>query len=108
LTVEDLKERNARRDFNYSDKELASYFKRHNALELLKSVSEEDLKSIRWYVDCGDDDFLFEGNSLVHIAMTKKKNPHEYRVRDGGHSWTYWREALPTVLGFVSDTFHRN
>tara|TARA_R110000868_G_scaffold374817_3_gene639292 strand:- start:554 stop:1414 length:861 start_codon:yes stop_codon:yes gene_type:complete len=108
LTVEDLKKRNARRDFNYSDKEVTVYFKRHNALELLKSVSEEDLKSIRWYIDCGDDDYLFEGTSLMHIAMTKKKIPHEYRVRDGGHNWTYWRETLPTVLEFVSDTFHKN
>ena len=39
--------------------------------------------------------------------MKKKEIPHEYRVRDGRHNWTYWREALPTVLGFVSDTFHQ-
>jgi enterochelin esterase-like enzyme len=91
MTVEDLKKRNARRDFNYSDKEVTAYFKRHNAIELLKSVSEEDLKSIRWYIDCGDDDYLFESTSLMHLAMTKKKIPHEYRGRDGSHNWTYWR-----------------
>jgi len=39
--------------------------------------------------------------------MKKKEIPHEYRVRDGAHNWTYWREALPTVLGFVSDAFHQ-
>jgi enterochelin esterase-like enzyme len=43
----------------------------------------------------------------VHIAMKKKEIPHEYRVRDGRHSWTYWREALSTVLSFVSDAFHQ-
>jgi enterochelin esterase-like enzyme len=107
LTVEDMKKRLERSDLKYSDKEIQAYFKQHNALELLKTVSEEDLKSVRWYIDCGDDDFLFEGNSLVHIAMKKKEIPHEYRVRDGSHSWTYWREALPTVLGFVSDAFHQ-
>ena len=32
---------------------------------------------------------------------------HEYRVRDGGHTWTYWRESLPTVLEFVSQGFHQ-
>ena len=50
---------------------------------------------------------LYEGNSLVHIALKKKEIPHEYRVRDGGHTWTYWRESLPEVLKFVSDAFHQ-
>lgn len=63
--------------------------------------------SVRWYIDCGDDDFLYEGNSLIHIEMRKKEIPHEYRVRDGGHTWSYWRSALPTVLEFVSKSFHR-
>ena len=108
LTIADFKERLKKSDVKYSEAEIKEYFKKHNALELLKTVPEEDVKSVRWYIDCGDDDFLFEGNSLVHIAMTKKKIPHEYRVRDGGHTWTYWRESLPTVLGFVSDTFHQH
>jgi S-formylglutathione hydrolase FrmB len=76
-------------------------------LELLETVPTEDVKSVRWFIDCGDDDFLYEGNSLVHIAMTKKEIPHEYRVRNGRHSWTYWRESLPNVLSFVSDAFHQ-
>ena len=108
LTIADFKERLKKSDVKYSEAEIKEYFKKHNALELLKTVPEEDVKSVRWYIDCGDDDFLFEGNSLVHIAMTKKKIPHEYRVRDGGHTWTYWRESLPAVLGFVSDAFHQH
>jgi S-formylglutathione hydrolase FrmB len=28
-------------------------------------------------------------------------------VRDGGHTWTYWRTALPDVLRFVSEAFHQ-
>lgn len=108
LTIDDLKERLNRGTTKYSDKEIKEYFSRHNALNLIESVPVEDIKSVRWYIDCGDDDFLYEGNSLVHIAMTKKEIPHEYRVRDGRHSWTYWREALPTVLEFISDTFHQH
>lgn len=108
LTIDDFKERLKRDNKKYTDKEIKENFARHNALSLIESVPVADIKSVRWYIDCGDDDFLYEGNSLVHIAMTKKKIPHEYRVRDGGHSWTYWREALPTVLEFVSDTFHQH
>jgi S-formylglutathione hydrolase FrmB len=58
------------------------------------------MKSVKWYFDCGDDDFLYEGNSLVHIAMKKKEIPHEFRIRDGGHNWTYWRTSLPGGFGF--------
>ncbi len=56
----------------------------------------------------GDDDFLSEGNSLVHIAMGKKEIPHDFRIRDGGHSWSYWRTSLPVVLEFVSMSFHQH
>ena len=82
-------------------------------LQIRKKINEientevEKLKSVRWFIDCGDDDFLYEGNSLVHIALRKKEVPHEYRVRDGGHSWTYWRASLPEVLKFVSEAFHQ-
>ena len=91
----------------YTKSELKAYFERHNVLELLKTTPVDEVKSVRWYIDCGDDDFLYEGNSLVHIAMKKKEIPHEYRVREGAHNWTYWRESLPTVLEFVSDAFHQ-
>ncbi len=84
------------------------YFENYNALNLLAKAKVEDVKSVRWYIDCGDDDFLYEGNSLMHIEMRKKEIPHEYRVRDGGHRWSYWRSALPEVLRFVSDSFHQN
>ena len=108
LTIEDLKqniERNSKA--TYSEEVLQSYFESHNAVELVKKMSKEKLSSVRWYIDCGDDDFLFEGNSLVHIEMKKKEIPHEYRVRDGAHNWTYWRESLPKVLEFVSQAFHQ-
>jgi enterochelin esterase-like enzyme len=90
-----------------SKEDQAKYLARHSALELVNSMPDDQKKAVRWYIDCGDDDFLYEGNSLVHIAMRKKDIPHEYRVRDGGHTWTYWRESLGTVLDFVSQSFHQ-
>jgi S-formylglutathione hydrolase FrmB len=92
---------------NATQAQKQQYYETHSALALVESMPAEEIKSVRWYIDCGDDDFLYEGNSLVHIAMRKKEIPHEFRIRDGGHTWTYWREALPTVLSFVSDAFHQ-
>jgi S-formylglutathione hydrolase FrmB len=105
--AEELKARLDRSNQKYSEMELLAYFKHHNALELVNELPASEIKSVRWYIDCGDDDFLYEGNSLVHIAMRKRNIPHEYRVRDGAHNWTYWRESLPAVLEFISDAFHQ-
>jgi len=90
-----------------SDDEITAFYKRQSVLELINNLPDSSKKAVRWYIDCGDDDFLFEGNSLVHIAMRKKQIPHEFRIRDGGHNWSYWRTALPEVLQFVSMSFHQ-
>ena len=90
-----------------SEAEIEDYFNHHSALLLIENMPGEQREAVRWYIDCGDDDFLYEGNSLVHIAMRKREIPHEYRVRDGGHTWTYWRGSLPAVLEFVSQAFHQ-
>lgn len=91
-----------------TEKEIEIWKRRHYVPDLIEDMPDDQKKAVHWYIDCGDDDFLFEGNSLVHIAMRKKEIPHEFRIRDGAHSWTYWREALPEVLSFVSDTFHQH
>lgn len=110
LTLEDTKQWLSRREGNsdLSSEQIEAYYQKHSAVYQMQNLAVDDLKKVRWYIDCGDDDFLYEGNALVHIAMRKREIPHEFRVRDGAHNWTYWREALPTVLGFVSDTFHQH
>jgi len=107
LSFEEAKKEMQERVMNLSDAEITAYYQRYSVLSLLDSIKEDQKKTVRWYIDCGDDDFLYEGNCLAHIAMRKKDIPHEFRVRDGSHSWTYWRASLPEVLSFVSDAFHQ-
>lgn len=107
LNLDEAKNRLNQMNVKATDEEIETYFKKHNALNLINDMPVDQVKSVRWYIDCGDDDFLFEGNSLVHIAMRKKQIPHEFRIRDGAHNWTYWRESLPEVLRFVSEAFHQ-
>ena len=108
LNIEEAKTRMKKSNPEITDEgQIKAYFEKHNALDLVNRMPDEQKKAVRWYIDCGDDDFLCEGNCLVHIAMRKKDIPHEFRTRDGAHNWTYWRDALPVVLGFVSETFHQ-
>ena len=103
----DFYEKNMEKCEKLSREKVFNYYSNHNSLSIIQNQTDENLKSVRWYIDCGDNDFLYEGNSLVHIALKKRGVPHEYRVRDGAHNWTYWRSALPEVLKFVSDRFHQ-
>lgn len=107
LSKEDAENRFKKANISVTAGELDAFYKRQSVLELVNNIPDDQKKAVRWYIDCGDDDFLFEGNSLVHIAMRKKEIPHEFRIRDGGHNWTYWRKSLPSVLEFISDAFHQ-
>jgi len=86
---------------------VSQHWKANSPLYLLDSVDKEKLKSIRFYIDCGDDDFLYKGNSALHVKMRDLGIPHEYRVRQGGHEWSYWRTGLYDGLKFISEKFHR-
>jgi len=77
----------------------------NSILKMVEKKSVDDLKKVRYWIDCGDDDFLTKGNCLLHIALTEKKVPHEFRVRDGAHNWTYWRTGITDALQFIGTSF---
>lgn len=107
LSLEDARRNVARDNPGLADSAITRYYNRQSVLALINNTPDTLKKAVRWYIDVGDDDFLYEGNALAHIAMRKKEIPHEFRNRDGGHTWTYWRTALPTVLEFISQSFHQ-
>ncbi len=78
--------------------------KANDLVSLLQEYAESD-SSVRFYIDCGKDDGLIVANEKLHRKMQDLGIPHQYRTGDGGHTWEYWREAMPGVLRFVSDTF---
>lgn len=86
---------------------LTDHYGSNSILKLVETGNVEELKKVRYYIDCGDKDFLIKGNMALHSAMIDKKIPHEFRVREGVHNWTYWRTALPEVYKFVSESFHQ-
>ena len=86
---------------------LSEHYYKNAPIKIVETANADELKRVRFYIDCGDDDFLIKGNMALHAMMIDKKIPHEFRIRDGGHTWTYWRTALPEVLKFVGESFHR-
>ena len=86
---------------------LTDHYQSFNPISLVETQDIKKIKSVAWYMDCGDDDFLYKGNSALHVKMRDLEIPHEYRVRDGSHSWEYWRTGLKDGLKFIGAKFHR-
>ncbi len=60
----------------------------------------EQLRTVRWMLDCGDDDPILETNINYFVQMKHAKVPVEFRIRNGKHNWTFWKESLPQILRF--------
>lgn len=60
----------------------------------------EQLCTVRWMLDCGDDDPILETNLNYFAKMKHAKIPVEFRIRDGKHNWAFWKESLPQILRF--------
>jgi enterochelin esterase-like enzyme len=83
----------------------AEPWQQNSIFNLIDKKTADELNKTRWYFDCGDDDFLYKGNAALHVALTDKKVKHEFRMRDGGHTWTYWRTGIGDALKFLGESF---
>lgn len=81
--------------------------KANSPLDIIAEKPAGELKKVRYWIDCGDDDGLSKGNCEMHIALMEKGVPHEFRVRDGAHTWTYWRSGIIDGLQFIGQSFHQ-
>ena len=83
--------------------------KDHSALNYVRNADEKtvnELRTVKWFIDCGDDDFLFTQNIQLHQLMRQKNIKSELRVRNGQHNWEYWHYSIRMALPFVSRNFY--
>jgi len=84
--------------------------RRHSALDFVDNADEAALKSLRsvaWFIDCGDDDFLLDLNLAFYQKMRGRGVHSELRVRNGVHNWEYWHLALRLALPFATRNFSK-
>ena len=82
----------------------------HSALRFVEQADDatkEKLRTVKWFFDCGDDDFLFDQSVRMHQLMRKAWIRDELRIRNGVHNWEYWHTALRLALPFASRNFGR-
>ena len=83
--------------------------KQYSALDFVDNADKatlEKLRTVAWFIDCGDDDFLLHLNYGLHMKMKKAGVHSELRVRNGVHNWEYWHLALRLSLPFASRNFN--
>lgn len=125
LEVEPLKEGEEKSDWNRefhlktwgpdNEEGYPENYKEHSIQEMFLSMDPVEPVQRGWgdqeaqlpkiFIDCGDDDFLFEENTNLANILKSKNVPFEFRIRDGAHTWDYWRTALEKTMAFVGDTF---
>ena len=84
--------------------------RKHSTLDFMDQADEAAigrLKTVQWFLDCGDDDSLLPLSVELHLKMNRAGLHSELRVRNGGHTWEYWHTALRLSLPFASRNFCR-
>jgi enterochelin esterase-like enzyme len=85
---------------------ITDYYKQHSPFYIFDQKDLSKLKDLKLFIDNGDDEeTLCRSNEELHMLLRDRNFPHEFRVRNGGHEFQYWRDALPNALYFISDAF---
>ena len=86
----------------------ANAVREHSALDFMDKADPatiDRLKTVQWFLDCGDDDDLMPLSMDLYRKMKKAGLRSELRVRNGAHTWEYWHTALRLSLPFASRNF---
>ena len=58
-----------------SEEEMEAWYKKHSALELINDMPEDQKKAVRWFIDCGDDDFFSKETHWSTLPCARKRFP---------------------------------
>lgn len=86
-------------------KENPDVWDNHTVITQLDKIEPETLSII---IDCGKDDFFYKVNEELHKEMLYRNIQHDYIIRPGAHTHTYWNNALDYQLVFFRKFFDKN
>jgi enterochelin esterase-like enzyme len=85
---------------------ITKYYQQYSPFHVFPKMEAKQWKHLKLFIDIGDDEYtLCRSNEELHILLRDLQVPHEFRVREGGHEFSYWRDALQNGLHFISDSF---
>ena len=83
-------------------------WKDHAVCNLVDRLKESQLQPApNILIDEGLKDIFYKNNLALHDQLVAKEIDHEFYVRPGAHTWTYWVNALDYHMLFFSKAFAR-
>jgi S-formylglutathione hydrolase FrmB len=79
-----------------------------NSKALVESAQRFENAHIALTIDCGVSDAFVESNRTLHERLVELGVPHDYAERPGGHTWTYWANAIQYQVLFFATSFRHN
>lgn len=87
---------------------LTEYYKSHSPFHFFTG-NASGFSNIKFFIDCGDDEeSLSITNNEMHNIMLGNNIEHEYRMRNGAHTWDYWRASMREALPYIDACFEGN
>ena len=83
------------------------YSQRWRDLSVISMISLFRKAELPLFIDCGVKDIFIGINRRLHKKLLDAGVDHEYIERPGGHSWSYWTNALEYHLLFFKKQFIR-
>ena len=77
----------------------------YNQLDKVKASTLKPAQNI--IIDDGLKDIFYPQNVAMHELLVEKEIDHDFIVRPGAHTWTYWVNALDYHFVFFSKAFAR-
>lgn len=91
------------------EERLTPYFKEYSPFYFFADPGNPSLSGQRYFIDCGDDEeSLSQTNGSLHIRMRDLGVGHEFRMRNGAHTWDYWHGALPEAFRYLGFAFRNS
>jgi enterochelin esterase-like enzyme len=64
--------------------------------------ADPTIRSMRIYLDVGEDDWVLSGMEELHAALTAAGVAHDYHIFNGYHDDSYWSEHVAEYLAFYA------
>lgn len=78
---------------------------KNSILKIVDTKSKTEIEKVHFRISCGDQDILLKGSILLHLALAEKNINHQLRIKEGAHTWNYWRSDITEALEFITDYF---
>ncbi len=86
---------------------LTAHWKSNSPYYLIDSLKASSLRSILWYIDCGNQDDLLPSSKAFYNLLQEYQFPASYSVGQGDHNYPYWTRRLAYALEFWGATMQK-